>query len=217
MLKAVIMDFDGVVIDSEAIWHDLYVEWFKTNHNYNLTVEEFLLCVGSNYESLFSKLEEKMDISIDREKFLEDTMELFIEKSDNLPAKEGVVDFIKSVKEKGLGLSLATSSVRAKPVKHLTRLGLIDYFDYLVTADDVERIKPFPDLYLKAIDNLKVDKEEAVVIEDSQNGLIAANRAGVKTIIVPNEETKYSNFESYYKKVVSLREVQISNLISEFN
>lgn len=217
MLKAVIMDFDGVIIDTESVWYEVYKEWFKQEANYALELEEFLICVGSNYESLFTELEKTKGMYIDHENFFEDTLQLFIEQSDQLPPKNGIVDFIKSVKNKGLQLSLATSSTRPKPVKHLKRLGLIEYFDYLITADDVERIKPFPDLFNTAASQLGVKKYEAVVIEDSNNGLIAANKAGIKTIVVPNDITKYSDFDYYYKKVDSLEEVNISELITEFN
>lgn len=217
MLKAVIMDFDGVIIDTESVWYEVYKEWFKQEANYALELEEFLICVGSNYESLFTELEKTKGMYIDHENFFEDTLQLFIEQSDQLPPKNGIVDFIKSVKNKGLQLSLATSSTRPKPVKHLKRLGLIEYFDYLITADDVERIKPFPDLFNTAASQLGVKKDEAVVIEDSNNGLIAANKAGIKTIVVPNDITKYSDFDYYYKKVDSLEEVNISELITEFN
>ncbi|MFD2211516.1 HAD family hydrolase [Virgibacillus halophilus] len=216
MLKAVIMDFDGVVIDTEEVWYDVYAQWLKREKEYDLKIEEFLLCVGSNYKSLFHALEEK-GIYINHDKFFEDTMEIFLDRSDKLPAKEGTIDFIKEIKNHGLKLSLATSAKKQKPIKHLTRLGLIDYFDCLITADDVERIKPFPDLFQKAITELKVDNASAVVIEDSNNGLIAANRAGIKTIVVPNKITQYSDFDPYYKKADSLKEVSVSNLIDTFN
>lgn len=216
MLKAVILDFDGVVIDSELVWFDIYVDWLEKNLNYNLVMEEFLLCVGANYEKLFQALEQKNNFIIDREKFLIDTTQKFIDLSDQLPAKEGVVDFIKSVKDAGLKLSLATSAVRAKPIKHLTRFGLIDYFDFIVTADDVERIKPHPDLFLKALEKLNIEKEEAIIFEDSRNGVLAANRAGVKVIVVPNDVTKHSKHENYEDKVNSLSEVNIAKLVSNF-
>lgn len=217
MLKAVIMDFDGVVIDTEAVWYDVYKEWFKQKVNYELKLEEFLLCVGSNYENLFEELERTKDMHINHETFFDDTMKLFVERSNQLPPLEGTTDFIKSVKKSGLQLSLATSATLTKPMKHLTRLGLINYFDYLVTADDVERIKPFPDLFNTAADKLGVKKDEVIVVEDSSNGLIAANKAGIKTIIVPNKITQHSNFTHYYKKVSSLKEINMFELITEFD
>lgn len=217
MLKAVIMDFDGVIIDTEGIWYQIFVDWFKENVNYDLSIDEFLVSVGSDSEDLFTALERNHHIQIDREKFVNDTKRIFIEKSDSLPPLEGVVHFIQSVKEEGLQLALATSSTKRKPMKHLKRLQLIDYFDSIVTAEDVERIKPFPDLFLKAIERLGVEKDEALVVEDSLNGLMAANRSAIKTLLVPNDVTKHSDFNHYYKKVETLSEVHIPELMSDFN
>ncbi|QGH36227.1 HAD-IA family hydrolase [Gracilibacillus salitolerans] len=216
MLKAIIMDFDGVIIDTEVIWYDIFAEWFMKNKNYHLSMNEFLQCVGADTDTLIEILEERSNLSIEREKFLNDTNKIFIERSERLPAKDGVVRVIESIKNAGLTLTLATSSSRPKPIKHLTRLGLIDYFDAIVTADDVSSIKPSPDLFLKALEKANVHSEEAVIIEDSENGLLAASKANVKAIWVPNDITKHSNTQQYYKKIKSLSELIISDLASEF-
>lgn len=60
MLKAVIMDFDGVIVDTEVIWFEIFSEWLKKNWNYDLTIEEFLVCVGSHSGELFDMLEKNM-------------------------------------------------------------------------------------------------------------------------------------------------------------
>lgn len=216
MLKAVIMDFDGVIVDTEVIWYEIYSDWFKRNMDYQLSVQEFLTCVGSNEEELFLKLEKEQKIVVDRKKFKEDVTQGFIEQSSQLPPKEGVVKFIQAVKCEGLKLALATSATRKKPVSHLNRLGLMEYFDKIVTAEDVKRIKPFPDLFLKAASELAVTPVEALVVEDSENGLKAGINAHMKVLVVPNEVTKESNFSGYYKKVESLSPVNIPEIMNEF-
>lgn len=216
MLKGVIMDFDGVIVDTEAVWYDIFAQWFKKNKNYDLSVQQFLLCVGSNSEDLFHSLEKEQGMIINRRKFTEDTQSLFIQRSNTLPPKKGVAEFIESVKSKGLKLALATSSTRLKPTLHLTRLGFIDQFDEIVTAEDVKRIKPYPDLFLKAAEKLKAAREEVLVVEDSLNGFAAGKNAGMRVLIVPNEVTQYSDFTECYKKVNSLADVNAEELIADF-
>jgi len=209
------MDFDGVIIDTEVVWYRIFADWFRKNRSYELSVQEFLSCVGSNSDDLFDELKKK-NIVIDRKQFAEDTISSFVEQSDILPPKEGVVEFIEAVKSRDLKLALATSAARLKPVKHLTRLGLIDQFDELVTAEDVKRVKPYPDLFLTAVEKLNVKPTQVLVVEDSRNGLIAGVNAKMRTLIVPNDVTRYSEFQDFYHRADSLAEVDVDKLLAEF-
>lgn len=216
MLKAIIMDFDGVIIDTEVVWYDIYADWFRKNKDCKLTVQEFLACVGSNSDDLFDALEKEKNIVVDREQFAEDTIKLFVERSNMLPPRDGAVEFIEAVKSRGLKLALATSATRSKPTKHLIRLGLMDKFDELVTAEDVKRIKPYPDLFQKTVEKLDIKPDEGLVIEDSLNGLMAGVSAGMRVLIVPNDITRYQDFNGCYQQVVSLMEVNVDKLITDF-
>lgn len=106
-------------------------------------------------------------------------------------------------------MSLATSSKIEKPLFHLKRLKLLKYFDYIVTADLVENIKPEPDLFLKAIELANVEKKNAIIIEDSKNGLIAGMRAGIDVIICPNRLTRFEDFTGCVDIVKSLEEIEL--------
>ncbi|MBS6397455.1 MAG: HAD-IA family hydrolase [Clostridiales bacterium] len=215
MLKTIIMDFDGLIVDTEKVWYQIYVEWFRIQKGYELSVQEFLTCVGSNAEALFQKLDEK-GIHVDREIFVRDTQQRFIEESSRLPAKEGVEGFLKAARELGLSVALATSSGRKKPSMHLERLELMKYFDLLVTAEDVENIKPEPDLFFKAAEKMHSAPEECLVVEDSLNGLKAGINANMKVLVVPNDVTKYCTFEGQYRKADSLAQVNVAELIADF-
>ncbi|MDY3618398.1 HAD family hydrolase [Agathobaculum sp.] len=215
MLKAIILDFDGLIVDTEVVWYQIYVEWFKKHKDYDMTVEEFLTCVGSNAEDLFRKLDAQ-GIHVDREAFVRDTQQRFIEQSGTLPAKDGVADFIHAARERGVKVALATSSGRRKPETHLRRLGLLDQFDLLVTAEDVTRIKPFPDLFLAAAEKLGLAPEECLVVEDSLNGLKAGQNAGMRVLVVPNDVTKYCTFEGDLRLCESLAQVDFDALMADF-
>ena len=87
------MDFDGLIVDTENVWYHIFKEWFQKYKGYDLSVMEFLKCVGSNSEDLFRELDGK-GIHVDREQFSHDTTESLIEASSILPAKEGVETFL---------------------------------------------------------------------------------------------------------------------------
>lgn len=212
MLKAVIMDFDGVIIDTELAWHQITTDWFKKNHNYDLPILEFLKCVGSTDKQLFDFLEQERGIFVDRDKFREDNHPLVLEKTKNIQAKDGVTDFIANIKNVGLKLALATSNNLSHAQGHLERLGLIDNFDYIVTKDHVANVKPYPDLFLLALEKLDVKQEEAIIIEDSVNGLKAGIAAGIRVINVPNEVTKYLDFTGCHALVKNILDIDLSKL-----
>lgn len=215
MLKLLIIDFDGLIVDTEVVWHQIYSDWFKRNINYDLSVQEFLICVGSNSDYLFDDLDSR-GIHVDRKEFARSTFKSFIEQSNKLPAKDGVEEFLRNAKLLGLKVALATSSSRKKPETHLNRLGLMKYFDALITADDVDRIKPDPDLFLKAAEIFGCNRDECLVVEDSSNGLRAGLNAQMKVLIVPNDVTIYSDFRGCYLKCESLGKVNLRNVISDF-
>lgn len=111
---------------------------------------------------------------------------------------------------------LATSSTRKKPETHLNRLNLMKYFDLLVTAEDVEHIKPAPDLFLKAAEKAGCKVEECLVVEDSLNGLKAGLNASMRVLVVPNDVTRHCDFQGQYRLADSLLDVDMKELIREF-
>ena len=90
------------------------------------------------------------------------------------------------------------------------------YFDFLGTAEDVERIKPAPDLFLEAARRTASAPEECLVVEDSLNGLRAGINAGMRVLVVPNEVTRHCAFEGQYRMEASLADVDVPGLIKDF-
>lgn len=216
MLKAIVMDFDGLIVDTEVLWYDISRAWFQKEANYELTKDEFMICVGSNISMLFDLLKSK-GIQIDQEEYSRSTQSLFVQRCQTIEPREGVVDFIHGVKDSGLSLALATSSSKPKPYNLLTRFGLLEEFDALITAEDVERIKPHPDLFLKAAETLCIHPDEALVVEDSSHGLMAAQAAGIRTLIITNDITAGQNFSGCFRQDKSLANISINTLIDDFN
>ncbi len=212
MLKGLIFDFDGLLIDTEYAWYPIYKDYLYEKHSYTLLMEDFLICIGSGDNQLLDILQDEIGTAFDREHFHDFKYPKFIEATSQLPIKEGALDLLQEAKEQGLKIAIATSSRHPHAEKHLKRWGILDMFDVIITRDDVEFAKPEPDLFLKAVEVLDLHKDEVFIFEDSYNGLIAGNAAGIDTIIVPNEVTKHSTFETEFKKHDSLKELNLEIL-----
>jgi HAD superfamily hydrolase (TIGR01509 family) len=193
MIKALIFDFDGLILDTETpeftVWQNIYRE-----QGYEFPVERWASIVGGAGHSDFDAaehlallLEGRLDSASLRDRNSLESGAL-IESQGPLP---GVMDYLREAQRQGLNLAIASSSDRAWVHRHAGRLGILDYFDQVITKEDVMpgRTKPYPDLFLKALDRLQIPKEAAIVFEDSPNGVKAAKEAGIFVVAVPNELT----------------------------
>jgi putative hydrolase of the HAD superfamily len=215
MIKAVIFDFDGLILDTETVWYDTYKAVLKEQHQFDLPLEEFVKCVGANDAVLFSYLEQEIGNHIDLVNIRESAGELHAQYIKETKSREGVAEYLEAARESELTIALTTSSTLDWVTTHLTNLNLISYFDYLITQEDVERVKPAPDLFLKTIEVLGIEPpHEAVVFEDSLNGLIAAQKAKLPTVIIPNPVTESSPFENYHLKLTSMADMSLHEVLA---
>ena len=212
MLKGLIFDFDGLMIDTEYTWYPIYKDYLMDQHNYELKMEDFLTAIGSNDDYLMSVLQKEIGDDFDLAHFNTVKSVEFDTISNTLPMMDGVHDLLLGAKEAGIKLAIATSSQHPHAYNHLKRWGIDDLFEVIITGSDVDEVKPAPDLFLKALSSLNLDAAHVFVIEDSYNGLLAANTANIDCIIVPNEVTKYSEFKTHTHKLNSLDEISIEDL-----
>ncbi|NLB70617.1 MAG: HAD-IA family hydrolase [Chloroflexi bacterium] len=194
--KCLIFDFDGIILDTEtaevAVWHDLYAEAGLT-----FDMEAYLETIGRNDPFTFDPAEPLAKREGEQRSaeqiHKECRMRTFLH-AQKLDLMEGVSELIVSAKARGCLLAVGSSAEHWWIQSHLTRLGIYDQFDTIVTFDDVENAKPAPDIFLKVLENLDVFRANALVFEDSQNGILAAHRAGIRAIAVPNSITKAQDF-----------------------
>jgi len=218
MLKALLFDFDGLILDTETpeyhVWQAIYRE-----HGFELPHEEWGRIIGGYGISDFDAAEH---LSLLAQGQL-DSFSLRARhrlESDALtlaqPILPGVMDLIHAAKRMGLKLAIASSSPHSWVDAHAKRLNIFHYFEAVICSDDVGagRTKPNPDLFLLALDRLKVRKEAAVVFEDSPNGVKAANRAGIFVVAVPNPVTSTLAIEGANMKLSSLSELSLSELLN---
>ena len=193
MLKALIFDFDGLILDTETpevlVWQSIYKE-----HGYELPVDEWEKTIGGYGISNFNAADHlsllssgRLDSVSLRSRYRKEADEI-IHASPVLP---GVINMIEQAKKNGLQIAIGSSSHHAWVDTHTNRLGIFHYFDHIICADDVApgRTKPNPDIYLKALEQLNVKNDEAVIFEDSINGVLAARRAEIFVVAVPNPLT----------------------------
>ncbi|GIN61093.1 haloacid dehalogenase [Robertmurraya siralis] len=210
MIKAIIFDFDGTLVDTETLWYKMYKDVLLEKYEVHLPLEEFAKVIGTTDEALYSYVHSQTKTTID---FTELEMEIkskIMEQKDQLVLREGAADLIKKAKSMNLKIGIASSSPRKWIEDILEHVKIRDSFSVIKTKDDVSEVKPNPELYLKAMEELEVLPHETLAIEDSANGSIAAIEAGIKTVIVPNEVTKFLTFDKRVSVYQHFSDIQLS-------
>jgi len=218
MIKALIFDFDGTIIDTETPWYLAYKEVYQ-RYGVDLPLEVWGACIGTSFDVFnpFEYLKKESGQSIDPNHIRAETKVIFQQLMKEQGTRPGVVPYLAKAKELGLSVGLASSSNRKWIESYLSSLELTHYFDTVVTSDEVEKVKPDPELYLRAMASLQVKGEETIAFEDSKNGLNAAKDAGAYCVIVPNQVTSYMNFENYDLRISSMDEVELSSILARFS
>ncbi len=213
-LQALIFDFDGLILDTEtpevAVWQNIFRE-----HGHELPVGEWAKTIGgygiSTYDAAkhLSQLTGLDPVPL-RARYRSES-DAVIHASAILP---GVMDLLIAAADRNVRLAVASSSPHAWVDTHLSRLGLAHRFDEVICSDDVApgRTKPNPDLFLLAAERLKVQKDAAVIFEDSPNGVRAAKSAGIFVVAVPNPLTLRLGVDGANLTVKSLAEVTLDQL-----
>lgn len=213
MIKALIFDFDGLILDTETAWYESYQKVLKDKYQFELSLDLFLKGVGTHQDVLMNMFKENIGNQFNPEEIEEEVNLIHTEKIKNLSPRRGVRQYLADAQQMGLKTAIATSSTREWVTTHLTHLKLINDFDTIVTQDDVSQTKPSPELYLKAMDRLQIQPEEGLVFEDSLHGLNAARKANLKTVVVTNPVTERLPFEDYHLKFKSMDEMSLKQLL----
>ena len=217
MIKALIFDFDGLILDTETpevlVWQSIYKE-----HGFELPVEEWEKTVGGYGISDFDPAQNLSRLSQGRLDPVSLRARYRLEADAIIhanPILPGIMDMIHAGKEHGLQVAIGSSSPHSWVDTHTKRLDIYHYFDHIICQDDVApgRTKPHPDIYLKALDTLKVNNDEAVVFEDSPNGALASKRAGIFVVAVPNPLTAKMNVQGDLT-VSSLADLTLQDLMN---
>ncbi|WP_417900882.1 HAD family hydrolase [Bacillus haimaensis] len=214
-MKAVIFDFDGLIIDTETVWYESFRDIMKKEHQHELSIEDYSACIGTSSRVLYEFLQQAVP-EIEEERMKELTNAYYLEKASRPELRPGVLAYLKSAQKNGLKIGLASSSGRDWVVGYLEQLDIFSYFETIVTREDVEKVKPDPALYINALQNLGVNGEEAIAFEDSLHGSNAAMAAGIHCIVVPNPVTSHMDFKDYHLRLSSMEEKELEAILKDF-
>ena len=186
-IKAFIFDMDGVILDSETICDQAWLEVAKKQNLPN-PQDVMKQCLGTNKNDTIQILKKNYGADFDSEYFIQQTSDYFhqIEFSSGIPlmpfAKE-ILDYLKPKYR----IALASSTRKATVERQLKAVEVLDYFETLTCGDMVEHSKPNPEIYLMACNSLGLKPEQCVAIEDSPNGIKSAFSANLHTIMIPDK------------------------------
>jgi HAD superfamily hydrolase (TIGR01509 family) len=214
VIKALIFDFDGLIIDSESpefeAWQELFAEYGR-----ELGPELWADLVGRppTHFDLYGYFCKHIDPVLDVEKLRQDRRARVIALTIAQPILPGVEEYLRGATALGLKIGMASSSSRDHVRGHLERLELLHYFQSIRCFEDTERHKPDPTPYLKVLEDLGVNADEAIALEDSPHGIAAAKAAGIFCVAVPNPITCRLPLGHADHRLTSLAEEPLEKII----
>ena len=212
MIRALVFDFDGLIIDTEV---PVYRAWAEVYERYGLELSaEFWSTIIGHGDDRFdpmADLERRLGRALDRDAVQSERIVRRQEMTARLEVLPGVHEWRRDAAALGVRLGVASSSSRQWVVGHLERLGL-DGWSCVRCRDDVERPKPAPDLYVAALECLEVGPREALAVEDSGTGVEAACAAGMYCVAVPSTLTAGHDFSHADLVLRSLAEARFAEV-----
>ncbi len=213
MIRALVFDFDGLILDTESTFIEAYAD-IHARHGLPFDREPLRKEAGFvdyTFDAwrAFGKDRDRASLEAERRAR---NRELDLK----LPIRPGVTALLDAAAEAGLRLGVASNETHAHVEGHLSRVGLLRRFEFVACRDDVSSPKPEPDVYRLVLNRFGVKAGEAVAFEDSPIGILAAKRAGMWVVAVPNDTTRGRDFGNAHWRVGSLEEAILPELRARF-
>lgn len=204
MIKAVIFDMDGLMIDSERVTYEGYIDVLR-ERGLTITKEFYTSLLGKPLAGIYNKFYDEYGEGFEIEDVIKEVHQYMADEFDThgVPLKKGLIELLKYLKDNNYKTIVATSSHRSR-VDHILSLAQIEhYFDDSICGDEVTNGKPNPEVFLRSCEKLGVEPHEAIVLEDSEAGIQAAYSASIPVICIP--DMKYPE-ETYAKQTAAIFE-----------
>ncbi len=218
MVKTVIFDMDGVIVDTEPVHHFAYHEHFK-HLNIDVPAEMYASFTGNSTKNVYQRIKETFQLLDEVDGLVDYKRELFnnaFDQKEDLYLLPGVKELIEDLHNSGIQLVLASSSAKVTIGRIFKRFELYPYFSHIVSGEDFPKSKPHPAIFEKAAELSGTPKEQCVIIEDSTNGVKAANAAGIYCIGYDSEHSKLQDLSTADKIIRHFNELNaetIKNLL----
>ena len=203
MIKAIIFDMDGLMIDSERVTFECYQEILK---GMNLTMDEefYKTLLGKPLKGIYQRFYDVYGNDFPIEDVIKDVHSLMAKRfeTEGVPIKTGLKSLLEYLKENNYKTIVATSSNRERVDTILFQVQITDYFDDSICGDEVTKGKPNPEVFLKSCQKLGVNVDEAIVLEDSEAGIQASYDAGIKVICIPDMKYPEKQYEEKTFKIL---------------
>lgn len=214
MLKAVLFDMDGVIVDTEPLHRKAYHQMFK---DVNIEVDEDLYSsfTGQSTTNICKRLVDRFGLSQTPEDLValkRKSYKNYFE-NDGLELIDGVLERIKDYHANGVNLVLASSASMTGINQIFERFDLNQYFSAKFSGADLEKSKPHPEIFLKAAASTGFDKSECMVIEDSTNGIKAAKAAGIYCVAFKSPHSKHQDYHLADKVISSFKEISYTKIV----
>ena len=186
-IELVIFDMDGLMFDTEIISKRA---WYEAGQAYGYELDEDFLFgfIGMNVNSIGNAFRKTYGDEFPFEevnKFQKEKLENILD-TEGFEIKKGLLEILDYLDEKKIKKAVATSSGRIKATKLISQAGILNRFDSIICGDEVTKGKPDPEIFLKACSKLDIAPENALVLEDSERGLLAANAGNIKCLVIPD-------------------------------
>lgn len=203
MIKAIIFDMDGLMIDSERVTFECYQERLK---DMNLTMDEefYKTLLGKPIKGIYQRFYDVYGNDFPIQNVIQDVHQLMAErfKTEGVPVKKGLVELLHYLKDNNYKTIVATSSNRDRVDKILAQAKITEFFDDSICGDEVTKGKPNPEVFLKSCQKLGVNVDEAIVLEDSEAGIQASYDANIKVICIPDMKYPEKQYEEKTFKIL---------------
>ena len=210
-IKGVLFDMDGVIFDTEKAYLDTWTKVFAS-YGYNLEKETYISIMGTGRDNAINTFKNTFghDIPIEemykeKDKILKEIIE-----TGQVPMKTGVLEILTYLRKNNIKISLATSARKWRAEKQLEIAGIKNLFDSIVCGDEITKLKPNPEIFLKACEKIDLNPQECIVIEDSPAGVQAAYNAGMYGIHVEDLKEADDTIKEYcranFKNLIEIQE-----------
>lgn len=211
MIKAAIFDMDGLLVDSERIIMQACIAAAQ-QIGIAYTQAEYTQLIGRAGPDSTRRMIEQLDGVENFNRVMQGLDSQLAERNNSFPLKPGALDLLEYYQANNIICSVASSSHTHHINHRLSQVGVLDFFSYVTSGQEVENGKPSPDIYLLAVKKLGLNVSECIAFEDSETGARAAISAGLKVVVVPDLQQPSGYVREHCHQVVTSLKAWLNNV-----